>query len=76
MGITQDFTAKVQKALKEWHEGRAASVVLEDIDEAFNIFISKVPYKTRKPKAAKKRPCKHCGGYMGCTGGPACPGAY
>lgn len=56
VGITQDFAAKIRKSLDEWREGRAASVVIEDIDEAFKIYISKVPYKSRKPKGVKKRP--------------------
>jgi len=44
------------------------------------IILEKV--KKSKPKPINPRlgrprkPCKICKGYMGCTGGPTCPGAY
>ena len=48
-----------------------------ECSEAVILRIKKAKPNTVKPKLGlPRKPCKRCGGYMGCTGGPSCPGAY
>lgn len=74
LGATADAELKRRECVATGNEAHAK--MWSRIGAGYLDEVARRDMAATKKARRGKPPCKNCGGYMGCTGGRGCPGAY